>query len=158
MATKKKSVWGTILLVLLGIFVLIQFFNIDKTNPQTDAEKDYLVATNAPEDVRQIMHSACYDCHSNETVYPWYSGVEPVSWLLKWDIDEAREHLNFSVWTEFSSDKQGHSMEHAVEMVKEDEMPLWRYRLMHQEARLSDDQKETLTQWFNQVREENHHD
>ena len=87
MRTKKR------LLILLGILLLIQLIRIDKTNPPIDPAVDFEPVVKPPDDVMVLLKSACYDCHSNETRYPWYSNVAPVSWWLKHHINEAREHL-----------------------------------------------------------------
>jgi hypothetical protein len=101
----------------------------------------------APEEVKSILRRACYDCHSNETVWPWYSRVAPVSWLLGHDVDEGRESLNFSTWAAYGAPKRTKLMRETVEEVSEREMPPWYYVLVHPEARLSAADLETLRAW-----------
>jgi len=136
MSIKKK-----ILLSLLALFVVIQFKTIDRANPPVEAE---LIA--GPE-VREVLRRACFDCHSNETTWPWYSYVAPVSWLVEHDVEEAREHMNFSDWESYSAEKQEHKREECWEEVAEGEMPLWFYVPLHWEASLSDDDLDVLKAW-----------
>ena len=107
---------------------------MDVTNPAVAAEP----AWDTPE-TRALAKRACFDCHSNETVWPWYAHVAPVSWLVQHDVDEGREHLNFSEW-----DREQEEAEEAAEVVEDGEMPLWVYLPTHPDARLSDAEKADL--------------
>jgi len=138
-------------LALFAIFVIIQFFRIDKTNPEIIAENDFLYAVGAPEEVTQIIKTSCYDCHSNTTQYPWYSNVAPVSWWLKDHINEAREELNFSEWETFEHKRKLKKLKEAVEELEEKEMPLTSYTITHGDAKLSDQQRELLINWFKET-------
>lgn len=145
---KRKGKLKYVLIVLLVIFGVMQFFTIDKTNPKVDKAKDLISMTNPPDDVEKMLRSACYDCHSNETKYPWYSNMAPVSWFLKDHIDEGREHLNFSVWGDYPEKKANHKLHECEEEVEEQEMPLSSYTWTHGDAKLSADQRKTLANWF----------
>ena len=90
---------------------------------------------------------ACFDCHSNETVWPWYSRVAPASWLLAKDVREGRAELNFSSWSRYSAKKQRKLLRESLTEVKEGEMPLWVYLVGHREARLSDADRAALERW-----------
>lgn len=144
---KKKILYG-----LLIIFIIIQFFRIDKTNPAVNPADDFIERTNPPKEIAAMLKASCYDCHSNESTYPWYSNVAPVSWWVKQHIDEAREELNFSMWSTYSLKKQDHKLEEMAEEVEEGEMPLKPYPLTHPEAQLSAEQKEELEHWFKKAR------
>jgi len=137
-----------ILLGLLAVFVILQFFQIDKTNPEAPAEQDLMALTNPPDEVATLLKSACYDCHSNETVYPWYTNIQPVGWWTKDHVEEARGHLNFSEWGTYPAKKAAHKMEESYEEVEGGEMPLKSYTLAHSEARLNDEQRDRLVAWF----------
>ncbi|MEQ8704259.1 MAG: heme-binding domain-containing protein [Phaeodactylibacter sp.] len=137
-----------ILFGLLGIFVILQFFQIDKTNPTAPEGQDFITVIQPPEDVVQILKDACYDCHSHQTTYPWYTNIQPVGWWLKGHIEEAREHLNFSTWAAYDAEKRAHKAEESAEEVGEGYMPLKAYPLTHPEARLSDEQRDRLVTWF----------
>lgn len=121
---------------LLLPFILIQFipFGHDHSNPPTIKEPPW----NSPE-TRELFRRACFDCHSNETKWRWYSYVAPASWLVARDVNEGRRHLNFSEWNQ----PQKHA-EHVVEEVKSGDMPLWFYVPLHPSAKLSDAEKQAL--------------
>ncbi len=141
-----------ILLGLVAVLIIIQFFRIDKTNPPVDNSQDFMTLTSPPAEVAQIMKDACYDCHSHETAYPWYTNVAPVSWWIKKHINEGREHLNFSIWGTYTAKKADHKLEECYEEVEEGEMPLNSYTWAHAEARLTDTQREQLVSWFKSLR------
>jgi Haem-binding domain len=101
----------------------------------------------APPEVRAILERCCYDCHSHETVWPWYGYVAPVSWLLAYDVREARKHMNLSVWDGYSPKKQAKHREEIPEEVDEGNMPPWYYLLLHRDARPSDADREILRAW-----------
>ncbi len=143
-----KKILRWTLIALLGAFVLIQFLQISKTNPPADPAQDYLATVNPPEEVISLIKTACYDCHSNHTRYPWYSYVQPAGWFLKDHIDEGREHLNFSVWTTYEPKRANHKLEECFEVLEAGEMPLKSYTWMHSGARLNDAQKGVLVDWF----------
>ena len=119
-----------------GFLLLIQVLPLgpDTTNPPVRAEPPWV-----GEDTRGLFMAACGDCHSNETVWPWYAHVAPASWLLAHDVDEGREHFNVSEWGREKQDA-----DEAAEMLEEGEMPLLLYWLTHAEARLSDEESATL--------------
>lgn len=122
------------LFVLIGLLIIIQFIPVQRTNPAVTRE----VKWDAPE-TRAIAKRACFDCHSNETTWPWYAYVAPVSLRLASHVTEGRERLNFSAW-----DQPNESYSEIEKVLREDEMPLWDYLLMHADAKLSDADKQTL--------------
>lgn len=137
-----------ILAIIIGILVLIQFIRIDKTNPQFDIKYDYFSTVNTPDEVQRILKESCYDCHSNETNYPWYSNVSPVSWLLKSHVNEGREHMNFSEWGQYTAGQKNKLVEESMEEIKENKMPLKSYTLMHPESKLTPQEKVTILNWL----------
>ncbi len=147
MSLVKKIIPG-----LLVVFVLMQFFRIDKTNPPVDPALDMVNQVEASPEVRQILKNACYDCHSYETGYPWYTNVAPVSWWVKDHINEGREELNFSIWGSYAAKKQDHKLEELGEEVAEGEMPLTGYDIVHPEARLTESQRQALVGWAKATR------
>jgi Haem-binding domain len=142
MSLKSKILTG-----ILGLAIFIQFFRIDKTNPPVQAQSDIIRTESVPGDVADILKTSCYDCHSNETNYPWYSNVAPVSWWIKGHIDHAREELNFSEWASFTEKRKNHKFEEIVEKIEEGEMPFPKYLILHPEARLSNLESELLISW-----------
>lgn len=137
--------------ILLGLavaLVVIQFFRIDKTNPPVEATQDFLNIAAPSAEIATLIKDACYDCHSHETKYPWYSNVAPISWMVAHHIEEGREHLNFSKWGTFSAKKRAHKIEECYEEVEKGEMPMYAYVLLHSEAKMTDEQKSALIAWF----------
>lgn len=142
--------------ILLGVALValgLQFFQIDKTNPEFDPAQDIINITSPPTEVASILKTACYDCHSYQTKYPWYTNIQPLAWWIKDHIDHGREELNFSEWDTYSFRRADHKLEESSELVLEHEMPLPSYLWAHSDARLTDAQIKTLTSWFDQLRE-----
>lgn len=149
--TPKKITWA-LLILLLGM----QFFRISKTNPPVLQENDFLVLNGASAEIQNILKVSCYDCHSNASMYPWYTNIAPVSWWIKHHINEGREHLNFSEWGGYSAKKADHKLEECIEMIQEGEMPMNSYTLIHREAKLNEEQKLMLVNWFSSLRKSEH--
>jgi cytochrome c551/c552 len=125
----------------LAVLVAAQAFRIDRTNPPVQQD----VA--AIPEVDALLRRACYDCHSNETVWPWYSQVAPVSWLLARDVREGRRELNFSTWDAYDTKKKTKKLKETAEEVAEGEMPPWVYVALHRHAALSPADAERLRAW-----------
>jgi hypothetical protein len=132
---RKLAKYGVVGIVVL--FVAIQFVQPDRTNPPAYPEASFAAVAKPSPEVAAIFKRACSDCHSNETVWPWYSRVAPVSWLLVSDVREGRAHMNLSEWNLLSPEASKLRMKAACREVRKGEMPLWQYRLMHPEARLT---------------------
>lgn len=142
----KKIGWG----LLIALFV-IQFIRPAKnqtTDPQPNAIQ---TAFAVPDDAAAILKKACYDCHSNNTQYPWYANIQPVYWWLNDHIEEGKSHLNFDEYTHKRLRYQYHKMEELIEEVKEGEMPLNSYTWTHTESRLTPEEKTILIGWAQQV-------
>jgi hypothetical protein len=133
----KKFFWILFFIAL----IVIQFIPVKRTNPGSISEID------APADVKAIFRNSCFDCHSNETIWPWYSYVAPASWLLVSDVNEGRENLNFSNWGNLDRSKQTKLREAIWEEIREERMPLWQYRILHPGSKLSQDQKNLIRNW-----------
>ena len=126
---------------LVAFLLLAQLVPIDRSNPPVTSE----VPT--PAAVRAILERSCYDCHSHQSRWPWYGYVAPASWLLAYDIQEAREHMNFSTWDAYTEEKRSDKLEELWEEVDEGAMPLPIYLWLHPEAELSEADKELLEDW-----------
>jgi uncharacterized protein YxeA len=136
--------WKVILWVVLGIvvaFVAIQLVPVDRSNPPVEAEVP------ASPEARAVLRRACYDCHSHETVWPWYSRVAPVSWLVARDVHEGREELNFSTWNRYVTKQQIEKLSESWEEVAEGEMPPSFYLPVHRDAVLSAEDRAILREW-----------
>lgn len=136
---KKMTLYA--LLATVAALGLLQLIPVDRTNPPVERE------VQAAPEVKAILTRACYDCHSNETVWPWYSRVAPVSWLVAWDVKEGREELNFSTWNRYDAKQRAKKIKESWEEVQEGEMPPWFYVPLHGEARLSDRDRRILGAW-----------
>ena len=123
----KKIPFNKIFQIFIGIIIIIQFFRIDKNNIKTFPVLDFLNATKAPEDITILIKKACYDCHSNETVYPWYTNIAPISWWIKNHVNEGSHHLNFSLWETYKSKRKDKKLSECIEMIEEDLIPYGLY-------------------------------
>lgn len=139
---KKKLKWIAIGAVV--VFAALQLFNPPHTNPPV--KTDFIAAANPPASVATSIRAACYDCHSYETRWPFYSRVAPVSWLIASDVNEGRKHLNLSEW---SSDpaRAAKNLDRMNEVVDYREMPPKKYTLIHADARLSEAQRKEVMDW-----------
>jgi len=133
--------WMRIALIVGAVLVAIQMVPVDRTNPPVEG----VVA--APQEVYAVLERSCFDCHSNQTRWPWYSRVAPVSWLVARDVHAAREEMNFTEWNRMDARKQAKKIEECWEMVEQGKMPLPYYLPMHREARLSDADKALIRDW-----------
>mgnify|MGYP001217217724 FL=1 len=140
--------WRMFWMVALVSFAGLQLIPIERSNPPLNTGEDLLYSRMVPEEMQQLVKMACYDCHSNETVYPWYSWIAPVSFVLRHHIKEGREHLNFSIWNTYMDKRKDHTLDDCIEVVEEGEMPLKPYRWMHPEARLTPEQRDQLADFF----------
>ena len=136
-----------ILLALLIVFIAIQFIqpahNISGQVLPTDITK----TVNVPDKVLDIFKNACYDCHSNNSDYPWYAYVQPVGWLLYNHIRNGKQQLNFSEFGAYSQRRQQHKLKSIASQVNNDEMPLSSYTWIHKNAKLSKDDKALIIDW-----------
>lgn len=142
-----KKISKIIAVVLAIVFVAVQFYRPDRSNPPTVQAETLEATANVPEHVAQILTGSCNDCHSNKTVYPWYSNVSPFSRLLADHINEGRRELNFSIWNTYTAKKKRHKYDEICEQVMSGEMPHNQYLWLHREARLSAEDKKLLCDW-----------
>jgi hypothetical protein len=136
------------------IFLLIQFYqparNLDYGQVwPSHFTKIYIV----PSDVKTILRTSCYDCHSNNTEYPWYSYIQPARMFLDSHIKEGKENLNFSTFGNYSKRKQLSKLDGIVKQIKADEMPLASYTLIHKNAILTQENKKVLINWIENTRD-----
>lgn len=144
----KKGVFKWSITGMIFLLVFIQFFRQEISNPEVNPHTDFIEWTKAPKNIEKMVRTSCYDCHSNETFYPWYSKVAPVSWIISGHVKEGRSHLNFSQWGQYGNEKQIHKLEECYFEVSKGKMPLRSYELLHHEARLTSAQADTLSLWF----------
>ena len=141
----------TIFIIAGTILILIQFFQHSYNTSEENSAGDISVVVPVPDNVLSLMKSACYDCHSNNTIYPWYSYIQPVGWLLSNHVKEGKEELNLSEFADYFARKKHSRLKQIAETIREDEMPLTSYRYLHKDANLTPDQKELLINWAEQA-------
>jgi hypothetical protein len=142
---KKKILW--ILAGLVAVFALMQLANPTRTNPPVTPGHDLLATNPPPPEIAARLRAACYDCHSRETRWPWYSRVAPVSWLVAGDVKDGRERLNFSEWPHDRPERAAKRLERISEEVGYRNMPPGKYTLLHPDARLTAAQRQALIDW-----------
>lgn len=138
----KKIFW-----ILVAVVIAIQFIK-PKHNEGIIEGPNYISSVlPVPPEVEDIMTRACFDCHSNQTKYPWYSSIQPVAWFLANHVNEGKGELNFSEFATYPAKKQKHKLEEVVESMKDAWMPLDSYTWMHAEARLTDAERTAVATW-----------
>jgi hypothetical protein len=125
------------LVVVAAVAVVIQFFPPERTNPPSDPAASFEAVVKPPAQVAAIVARACQNCHSHRTVWPWYSRVAPASWLVVDDVVSARRKMNFSAWARMSPERSQEVLGDMCQEVKAGDMPLWQYRILHPEVKLS---------------------
>ena len=123
---------------------MIQFITVDKTNPEVDEK----LTVKAPEEVMKLLKQSCYDCHSHETKWPYYSAIAPVSFFVASHVKDGRRAMNFSKWNEIDPEIKQKRLKRAIKTVNNGMMALPSYVSAHEEAKLSKDDKEVLVSWF----------
>ena len=140
---KKRLIW----LIIILLIVLIQFIPNDKPEVILSNENDLIYNNKLPESAENILRTSCYDCHSNESLYPWYSYIAPVSWLVVRDIKVGREELNFSEWESQSKMDKAKNIDKIIDEVSDEEMPMAIYTLIHTDAKLTAEDRQLLVDW-----------
>jgi hypothetical protein len=137
--------------VVLGI---AQFFRPERTNPNSDSQLSLRAQNDIPPEVLSLLDRACFDCHSNDTRWPWYSNITPVNFALMNHVNGGRKHLNFSLWGAMRPGTQRGALDEITDEVREGRMPLKSYLLLHPEATLTDDDVMLLSDWATMKRTE----
>lgn len=138
-----------ILLLLVIVFAVMQMIQIDVAIPEDLSSKvDFIEKYNPPKEIAQLINDGCYDCHSYHTEYKWYMHIAPVSWLTKGHVKDGRKHLNFSDWDAYDLKKKIHKLEECHEEMESFEMPIQGYVSMHDEAAFTEDQRNSLIDYF----------
>ena len=141
-----------ILIGVLLVLIVLQAFRPAK-NQSGDVSKDISSNYVVPENVKVILAKACNDCHSNTTRYPWYAEIQPVSWWLGNHIKDGKRHLNFNEFSGYRIARQYKKLEECIEQIKEGDMPLPSYTIIHKNAILTEAEKQTLYNWFEVLRD-----
>jgi hypothetical protein len=144
---KRRLKWALVL--LLAVFALLQLTNAGRTTPAVIPGHDFLSSSSnlPPAEIIGLLRGACYDCHSYETHWPWYGHVAPVSWWLNSHVNDARERLNFSEWPHNDPQKAAKKLNYIGDSVRDGDMPLPSYAKIHKAARLTEQQRDALSEW-----------
>ncbi|WP_445715833.1 heme-binding domain-containing protein [Flavobacterium sp.] len=137
-----------ILLILLIVFVGIQFIPTKRNLSEIVPNTDFMIVNNVPNNIKATLQTSCYDCHSNNTSYPWYNTVQPVAWFLENHIEEGKAELNFSEWDNYSNRRKKSKLKSIVSQIKDNKMPLSSYTMIHKDALLDDSQKKEIIDWI----------
>jgi hypothetical protein len=149
-----KKIIKKILFIGLIIFLLMQLYQPARNEAfEQDITSNFTKMYNVPKNVEAILRTSCYDCHSNNTNYPWYSNVQPARFFMEHHIKEAKEDLNFSEWGKYSKRKQENKLDRIIKQIKSDEMPLASYTLIHKNARLTTVQKKEVMDWISKIKD-----
>ena len=142
-----------ILLVTLIVFIVIQFIRPERNQSTKRLPIDISKLVTVPDTVQLILKNACYDCHSNNTTYPWYVNIQPAGWLMANHIQQGKAVLNFNEFGSYSARRQVSKLTGIANSIKDDIMPLSSYKWMHKNARLSENEKVTIINWVQQSKE-----
>lgn len=145
-----KKILITIAVVVVAGLIVIQFFPPEK-NSSAVTQASIFYQLEVPELIKKKLVNSCFDCHSNQTRYPWYNKVAPISWILSNHIREGKEHLNFSRWADYSKREQIKMLGEICEVLEEGSMPLKSYLLIHTEAKIFDHDVENICEWTDEA-------
>ena len=140
------------IIALVG-FVGIQFIPTERNQSYTVPETDFMLVHNVPETIQKKLQVSCYDCHSNNTQYPWYNKIQPVAWFLEDHIKEGKAELNFNEWDSLSSRRKASKLRSIIKQIENGEMPLDSYTLIHKDAKFSEAEAEELINFITQLKD-----
>jgi hypothetical protein len=151
MAFSTAKLFRASLLVLAVLLVAAQLVPLDRTNPPSDPQQHFKAVARPPAAVASVLDRSCRDCHSNDTAWPWYSRIAPMSFLVVDDVNEGRSHLNFSEWGKLDARRSARKLEEICDEIKSGNMPDRKYTLIHPSAKLSPDDIQAICGWTEQV-------
>ncbi|MCK9337907.1 MAG: heme-binding domain-containing protein [Arcobacteraceae bacterium] len=134
------------LIILVAILIGMQFIPAERVNPEFDKSKEIVL----PEHIKPLIQNACYDCHSYETKWPWYSAIAPMSYSVSYNVTNARKGLNFSIWEDYDDETKHNKMKEIFRAAYA-AMPLGDYIRFHSEADLSTEQRTTIRTWAKEI-------
>lgn len=140
-------------MILLVAFVGIQFVPTARNQSNTVPSTDFMLVNNVPETIQKKLEVSCYDCHSNNTQYPWYNKIQPVAWFLEDHIKEGKAELNFNEWDSLSSRRKASKLRSIIKQIESGEMPLDSYTLIHKDAKVSEAEAEELISFITQLKD-----
>lgn len=150
----KMSILKKAAITIIVLLVVIQFFKTKENKSIQVSENTITQYYEAPENIQNILKTSCYDCHSNNTNYPWYNKIQPVNWWLSNHVNEGKRKLNFDEFNAYSTKKKLHKLDEVIENIKDNEMPLKSYTLIHGDAKLSNSDKQEIEAWVKNIKNE----
>ncbi|WP_282143626.1 heme-binding domain-containing protein [Cellulophaga baltica] len=148
MKTVKIIAW-----IALIVFVIIQFIPTDKNESDTTPKTDFMMVNKVPSKIESQLKVSCYDCHSNNTAYPWYSKIQPIAWFLEEHIKDGKAELNFNEWNEYSHRRKKSKLRSIVKQIESGEMPMESYTLIHRDAILSKDKNDAVIEFMAKLKD-----
>ena len=142
-----------ILLILLVAFVGIQFIPTERNQTDIVPVTDFMLVNNVPNNIKNKLQVSCYDCHSNNTKYPWYNKIQPVAWFLEEHVKNGKAELNFSEWGSLSSRRKASKLRSIIKQIESKEMPLDSYTLIHKDAKLSSEETNEIINFITQLKD-----
>lgn len=144
-----KKIIKLLVIVIIALIVLIQLYRPERFTTAEVTGDHITKKLNVPSNVETILKRSCYDCHSNQTTWPWYSAVAPISWFVISDVTRGRAKMNFSEWGKYSQNKQSIKLDKICDQITDGNMPLKQYLYIHKNAVLSQQDKDILCNWAN---------
>lgn len=142
-----------IVLVLMVCLVGIQFASTELNQSTVIPKTDFLLVNNPPREISQLLEESCYDCHSNNTNYPWYNKIQPIAWFLENHIADGKEELNFNEWNTYSNRRKNSKLKSIISQVEDDEMPISSYTLIHKDSKLSKSEKDLVVDYMKKYKD-----
>jgi hypothetical protein len=133
--------------------VVIQFFTVTLNESDIVSQSDFMIVNQVPATIKNRLQVSCYDCHSNNTDYPWYSNIQPSAWYLEDHIQEGKDELNFNEWATYSDRRKNSKLRSIIGQIEEDKMPLDSYTLIHRDAILSDEDKRVIIDYMTALKD-----
>ena len=147
-----KKILKIVAMIVLVAFVGIQFIPTERNQSDFVPKTDFLLVNNTPETIGKLVMESCYDCHSNNTKYPWYNRIQPMAWFLEDHIIEGKKELNFSEWDAYSDRRKNSKLNSIISQIEDDEMPLYSYTILHRDAVYSDSEKEMVIEYMKDLK------
>ena len=146
-----KKILKISFIILVAAFIIVQFFRPERLTTNEVTKDEITNVLKVPDNVHTILQRSCFDCHSNHTVWPWYTNVAPVSWLVADDVNSGRKKMNFSEWGKMKVSRQSTQLQKICDNIKEGDMPLPKYLMIHRDAVLAQEEKDILCKWANDL-------
>jgi Haem-binding domain len=142
-----------ILMAMLIVFIVVQFIQPERNENRKELPADISKLVSIPDSVKVILKNACYDCHSNSTIHPWYANIQPMGWLMAYHVTQGKLVLNFSEFGNYSARRQINKLKGIANSIKDGTMPLSSYKWMHKNARLTQNEKTLIIHWVEQSKD-----